>query len=795
VTESSSSNRSDHGERWSSERVLESIATAEDPDTAITLGIVDRIGLSDPTLADAIRCCAIPRRFNAEILAVTRDDPDSSSSQQLLQKLVSLTFVVTVGQDQYRYDETTRHVLLADWQGRDLDRFMEINRRLIEYYERQHDSARSLESDLWRVRGVVQQVNPSRYAQLATMVESAVTGPLLEVIYHGSLRSADEGYGAFRDFFFEYEARGQVAICESLLNAVRRDIHDAHPTEATMWSDWLTYFQTRLDNSLGRESLAETRIRSILDRGGAEPMLKIWLLSELGRSLELQTKFREAVNAYTDELKVQDEHPDVDPLNLANTHSSLARMQRTFNHLDEAGDGYRKAAELAKENSNPSAEFAAMVSLSAVLQEAGRWEEAVSAALAALHLARTQLRRELSRHQDIAEQLAALMIDHRPALAETAFQTGNALVAVISPGMDRFRHALAYVDMLRDGGQVRRGRERFEQLKKESEGVDDPLIRAWIRLAEAEFAAVEGDVRKAVSLNAGVVEDTDRLNNTPWQRAVALHRSAVLELSCAMWAEAHKHASQAADEWRTMGLEDSAAGAEMVLAEVARHRGDLQAAQRIIERAEPILAKSAPIWRAELYETKGHLLEDRGEWAAAAQLYQAAVEILGRLDNRREAAGILERLARMSGRQGKWEEAAHWTEEAASLWHALGDLDSYLPSDASIASDRANARGIRLYAEAEGNTRYRFAQARDLFRQASDLTTRNPWHPLNLSYACAELEEWDEACRAVEIALSRRDVLPESFFSERLAEYRAAVSPHAMSTPQSSDPEELGKAR
>src|SRR5712691_7081607 len=100
--------------------------------------------------------------------------------------------------------------------------------------------------------------------------------------------------------------------------------------------------------------------------------------------------------------------------------------------------------------------------------------------------------------------------------------------------------------------------------------------------------------------------------------------------------------------------------------------------------------------------------------------------------------------------QGRWDEAAQRTAEAELVWREMTDLDRYQPSARSREADEDNAQGIRLYSEADVQTRFRFSLARDLFREAAERQSENPWYRLNLSYACAALGEWTEACSALE---------------------------------------------
>jgi tetratricopeptide (TPR) repeat protein len=761
----------------STQHLIEGMHNAVDLDRFLAFTIVDRIAEADPEFADAIRRCAIPRRFDAEILAMVRGDSDKATNKRLFDGIAGLTFVHRRSDLSYSYDDTTRQVLLNDWRTESHRELLnEINARLITYYSERLEAARTLETDLWRVRHLVREANPERYVQLTMMVESANVVPLLEGIYHQVLRSADQGFDAFQQYCFQYESTGQIAICQSLLLATRKYIEDMHPTESSKWSGWFGLWEGRLAVELGLEAKAEGVLKNVLEHAENDSKLTIWTLSELGSALQQQAKLREAAQTFAKELSLREEMPSVDPWNLPTTYANLAGINWTLGNLDEAQRGFEKALELARTDSNAGTEFSAQLNLSVVLGEAGRRDEAVVAALAALHLARTRLRAELARHQAVAEQLAALLATRKPALADTALRTGEELGAAISPGPSHLRQACRYAETLLNSGQLQRGRERLEQIKRDAEGTADPLIASWLLLIEAQFCEGEGDYERAVSLNSSVVQRARDGQAGDWQRAVALHRNANIELRRARWSEAESDARAAGQEWLHIGQDSYAADMHVVLAEIVRRRGDLQLAQKLLDEVKSELEGAQPSLQADLHEARGHACDDAGEWAPAALEYQSALDIHRSLDNHKDAARLLQNLASVANIQGKWQASAELLAEAQTLWRALADLDRYRPSAAAERADKYNARAIRLFAEGNDRAGYKLPLARDLFRQASEIQGRNPWYLLNLSYACATLEEWGEACKALTEAMDGKlEGLPIAFFEERLAEYEAML--------------------
>lgn len=97
----------------------------------------ERTRETDPELAEMMRACAIPSRFNAEVIGVLRDKPKAhKGNQRLLSGIKEFNFVLTRKDGQYVYHDSTRDVLLNDWkrQGKSRKQYDLYVSRLVLYY-------------------------------------------------------------------------------------------------------------------------------------------------------------------------------------------------------------------------------------------------------------------------------------------------------------------------------------------------------------------------------------------------------------------------------------------------------------------------------------------------------------------------------------------------------------------------------------------------------------------------------------------------------------------------------------
>jgi hypothetical protein len=147
-----------------------------------------------------VRLAAIPRSFDREIVTILREPaaaPDET--ERLMQLLVELPLVRLRQQGDYAIQHDVRKSLLDEWL-RDEDAaetFAAANRRLAKYHDDRLQAVRPYASDLSLAASLLLATNPRRYGRLQTRVDALETEPLLEELYHESLRSIDAGIGLF----------------------------------------------------------------------------------------------------------------------------------------------------------------------------------------------------------------------------------------------------------------------------------------------------------------------------------------------------------------------------------------------------------------------------------------------------------------------------------------------------------------------------------------------------------------------------------------------------------------------
>ncbi len=114
---------------------------SDDPD----LALVDRIVATtrDRDLAALVEACALPRRFDAEIVGVLRGRPeDAAGNARLLRELCEYPFVKPREAGGFVYHDGVRVPLLARFREERRDPLRELTGRLVAHFEAAHATAR-----------------------------------------------------------------------------------------------------------------------------------------------------------------------------------------------------------------------------------------------------------------------------------------------------------------------------------------------------------------------------------------------------------------------------------------------------------------------------------------------------------------------------------------------------------------------------------------------------------------------------------------------------------------------------
>ncbi|HEX3865465.1 MAG TPA: hypothetical protein VHV78_01895, partial [Gemmatimonadaceae bacterium] len=236
-----------------SRRYLELIEESSDPELTVLQLSIERIRATDPALAEAVRYAAIPRRFDAEIIAALRGDRGvTDTAERIFRGLLTLPFVLKRRDGAYVFHDATRDLLLGEWcSARETNaRFADYNRKLAAYYVERRDRALALDADFDRVSAMLLHANRERHQRIAQRVETEFVQPLLQALYHHTLIGLDDRFEFFSTEFFAYERRMRLSVCRALLQAFD-DAVERHPArpDASALRRWIEYYRGRLEQA------------------------------------------------------------------------------------------------------------------------------------------------------------------------------------------------------------------------------------------------------------------------------------------------------------------------------------------------------------------------------------------------------------------------------------------------------------------------------------------------------------------------------------------------------------------
>lgn len=728
----------------------------------------------DPKLAEMMPACAIPRSFDATIIGVLRDKPNEcEENERLLNGLLEFNFVISRKDKGFVYHDNTRDFLLEDWRlnPERREQFDLFNQKLVSFYQNQHEEAQKLEYELCLVAKIVQEANLQRYVQLASEIEIRIVSPLLDALYHETLRSVDDGFNFFKDQYHLYENRGQFTVCKSILNATRDYIKRLSlEEERESLFLWLRYYEARLENKLYKYQKSEDILKELLPQVEKEQQLKLWILGDLSISLESQLKLSEAREVCKQELALAEE-TNADPYNLAESYSRIASVYTSLGELKQAVEKYQDAIQTAQEKDNPKSKLFQQLALSSLLYTLGSWDAALITILEVLHETRTQFLRDTGLNQAVAQQFMQLVFRRSPAILDTIFTETRELFPA---GSDLCRMLLLnsyYVGLLRDSGCLTQAESKLADLKSQASSYTDAILQTEILFQEQLLCDSQGNANTAIDLCTQIIQHYEAARGIAWNHAASLANRGIYQAELSNWEEAEKDLKLAITKWQEIGNTKLSAFVKVTYANMHRQQGDLVAAQTLLKEAGEIVLGDFSSYLADYYQIQGHIYRDQGNWQGAEASYQQALKINQSLDQHQQSARNLNYLAATAADQGHWQEAASYTNTANQLWCRLAEADHYRPTEVAIQADEDNAQGLKILSSSE--QRKQKIEARDLFRSASERFPENFWYSLNLMYACAELEEWAEAIESVKTIIHQGPdwIRSPIFLYERLFEY------------------------
>jgi tetratricopeptide (TPR) repeat protein len=731
------------------EALLDSIEGAGDPEQALVDHLVAR-AKGYPALAEAIRRCAIPRRFDVQVLGVVcerRDDEDAK--KRVMARLADYPFVLDRGDGWLAYHDDTRAALLRQWHEPDKrERFEALNRQLCEFYLEQRAAGARLGHDFGRVAPLIQRASPERYAQLATQVEAATTAPLLEALYHQTLASPTAGLDLFGTEAGRYAREGRPFVW-AMLDAMGRYLHGLpFETDRDEWERWLEYWRTQLNWLLRRSPVeSEAELRALLERAGDDDRLRIWVLDDLADVLGTQGRISEAQETAKRALEAG-ETTSGDRYNMPISYLRLAYYAGQLNQLGEQVRNTERARDLARELGNAGLEATAQLRLADVFAEQGRIGEALDCLLDALRLSRTYLYRDRSLAAAITGSAMTLMQERAPRLLDAIAAEARALATAPSA---RVRADVAYAAALRAGGQFDRAGAVLADLAPRLEAAEEAELSTVVALERMSLQIARGETASVIAIADETLASPD---TSPIDTATVLTHRGAARASIALWDAGADDIQRSAALMEDCGQHAFAAAMRVLLASVAAERGELDRADELLEHARQQLGEpTAELWMS-WHTAVGSVARRRGRWDDAQRALEQALEMAERLSSGEEALTVLGELGRVAESRGDAIAGAAAATRAAEVWRRRAELNAYSPDDAARKAAEDSAEGILRFTTDAAERGSLVSAARDLFRSATERAPDVPLYWLNLAYACGELGEWSDALDALKRVLA-----------------------------------------
>jgi tetratricopeptide (TPR) repeat protein len=765
------------------EEFLAEIDSAENPQLRLFEITLERARQKSVELAEALRYCAIPQRFNAEIIGIL-EPVHSRLASGLMKKLREYDFVLEREKGWYVYHDNTRDLLLEDWRtGDNKADFIKYNERIIKYYEVQIDYAKKAENDWKAVAQIIHVANPDRYKSLATTIERQFLTILVEILYHKMLLSAESGYTFFENQFYELE-KDKSVLCLTLLNVTRNFLlklilpGTIEADRLTNLNLWLDYFEARLNQKVntfdthGLERVKDS-LETLIQKTGVQQDFKLylWTLNQLGSVLTDLTLYNKAYEAYCQSLSLSEDHK-IDLYNQPVFYSNLAFIHQIKGQLSKAFEYYEVSVVNARKENNKILEISSLYNQCNIFQEQGKWSAAFTKSLETLHEVWTRFPQEVSFHYSVLWNFFYLIPGKDPQHLDCTFKGIHTYLEIYGDQRAVKDLHLRYISLLIDSGRIRQAEIELNIFLKESDRSSNPKLEMNLLYQRGFLYKAQGNLQQTI-------KQFDELNNHPqataWDKGAANTNLGLYYLQSSHWELAKNHLLTAISHWEQMGFDKLVASTKIMYAELLIKLGKLNEAQTQLDICKEALFKEFHKYQISYHSVQGMLYEARKDWPSAYEQYNLVIEKCLLTDSDiKNASERYGDLARVHGNQANWKEAAECTKKAHLLWRKLMNANNYQPTQKIKKADKFFTDGLNiLFVSSDETWNNRINAAQEQWRNATRLLPQNIIYAFYWMYASAELQGWLEAIQAVNIIFDHGPqwACEHPFLEARLVEY------------------------
>lgn len=748
-------------------RFMSSVGEDVHPDRAVVeLTLRAARDLDEEGLEEAIELCAIPRRFDADVIGVLRGRPhDTEGNERLLGLMGGYPFVRVLDAGGHGYHDAIREQLLERWRedGR-RERFEAATRALVAYHEAVHERVRQTEGHAARVGKIVRRASRTRYAQLVGALERSLLSPLLEALQLIAELSAAHAAQFLEKHLREFEDRGRYGACRAFLIGAQGNLGAlaGDPYIDALLRYWDGLLLVRLDQPLEAQEV----LRPLTVPGSCDALVRYRALGELGRAQRSAWQLRAAEATLAEEVR-EAESVAFAPSRAA-SYLRLGHMQMLLERPQQARSLYRNAADAATRAGDVELQVSALGGLAEAELRDGDRRACFEHAMSALDLARTDLRHRRSVHAGLADTLGRYFADERVEVTKSIADEAESLLAGLDDPLRDLRRRVAWLSVFSSAGLLEAAARWTPKLTRELDQMA-PRLRGRVLVEVADLDARRGRGERALT-GFAEVEEIARAATLLHLQAKARQGRGRLLATRGQWTEAELEFRAAGQLWQQVGHDAFAAVSTADEAAAAGRHGDAEAAERLLADAERDSEQISPWLRLRILQIRGRHEAAAGDWERADTACRRALQLADALGSRVDAAEVRATWAECAELCARDEEARGLAAAARSAARVLREHDVRRRSDERKHADEQNAEGLRCLLSDDGAA---LQAARENFEGALS-SQSDAWYRLNLAYAAAATGDYAAAATALSTALEDASWLDCEALSRRLSELRIA---------------------
>jgi tetratricopeptide (TPR) repeat protein len=703
-------------------------ALSSEPDRTEEI-LVERLlaGTSDPLLRELLLTSALPRAFDADMLAaLTGNDAADSGFARAFAGLAANSFVYERADGMLALHDSIRPTMLDRCRA-DMAGMASRVQRLLEYHQRQYRQARGTADALARVGPLMRQARSERWSAAADRVEDLLIRPAIEALHVAFMIKPDKGHGQLVETFVQLEDEARYRLCGLLVSAFAEEASELPAEAQATYRGWTACFAARLANDQQLWKEAERQLASVAEPEELDLKLASWIYTEQARYLNGQDRYDEALAALDRMIVIHDEHK-VDRWNACVPWGRKAEIYQSLWDQDQEVAAWRESARRAENEGNTDALIRQQLQLASALVQLGDLDGAFDTLLEAVRRARLERDVEPLLHRVVTYRTLACL---GPRSARLLDSLATQYRQLPQPGWPHglFDLLLAQASALLAGGNAARAAECLTQARQlATEHLPD---RVWEVDADLSAAAIElGEPRKGAELGLALVNDR-RVTAGGWTRGQCLTNAALNLMSVGEFKEALEYLLLGRQAWSAMRHDRAVALTWAIEADLLRRRGDLESARAALAHAGSGPARG---YEAGRDDVAARLASDRGELAQAATSAKRAMLTSLRTQADPDAAKSALFAAECLVAARRFTEATEASASAQGLIKRIEEFCRWSPTDDTQMADEHAARALRIIIGGYGGEDTRLRAAREHLQIAASLDPLLGWFRLELAF-------------------------------------------------------------